>query len=193
MQLYLIRHPRPQVPPGICYGQTDLPLAEPAETSAAPLRAALAASRAPSSFGTLTVVSSPLQRCRLLAEALDARTQVDTRLMELNFGDWEQQPWDTIARSELDRWAAAPFAYCPPNGESPSEMAARVIAFAAELPSLAGGGDLVVVAHHGPLRVLAAHLLGLPPSASLRLHFDFARLSCFDLASSGPVLRWHNR
>ena len=30
MELYLIRHPRPQVAPGVCYGQTDLGLAEPA-------------------------------------------------------------------------------------------------------------------------------------------------------------------
>ncbi|HMZ29882.1 MAG TPA: phosphoglycerate mutase, partial [Thauera aminoaromatica] len=28
MQLHLIRHPRPAVEPGICYGQTDLGLAE---------------------------------------------------------------------------------------------------------------------------------------------------------------------
>ena len=35
MQLHLIRHPRPAVEPGICYGQTDLGLAEcPAEVAA---------------------------------------------------------------------------------------------------------------------------------------------------------------
>ena len=28
MELYLIRHPRPDVQPGTCYGQTDLGLAE---------------------------------------------------------------------------------------------------------------------------------------------------------------------
>ena len=31
MELYLIRHPRPQVAPGVCYGQTDLGLAEPTD------------------------------------------------------------------------------------------------------------------------------------------------------------------
>ena len=41
MELYLIRHPRPQVAPGVCYGQTDLGLAEPAAEVAERLREAV--------------------------------------------------------------------------------------------------------------------------------------------------------
>ena len=43
MELYLIRHPRPQVAPGVCYGQTDLGLAEPAAEVAERLRPLLPA------------------------------------------------------------------------------------------------------------------------------------------------------
>lgn len=202
MQLYLIRHPRPLVAPGVCYGQLDLPLAEPADAAATLLRAALQEARAtahPAAHpagapaAQVTVISSPLRRCRELAMALDPVPRFDSRLMELDFGAWEGTPWDAIPRADLDRWAADPFGFAPPGGEAPAAMAARVVAFAAEIEALAAGGDLLVVAHHGPLRVLAAHLLGLPPTASLRLQFDFARLACFTLAPAGNVLRWLNR
>ena len=62
MQLYLIRHPRPLVAPGICYGQQDLPLAEPVHRAAAALRAVLHDTHpAGDAAAPLTVVSSPLQ------------------------------------------------------------------------------------------------------------------------------------
>lgn len=190
MQLYLIRHPQPAVAPGICYGRADLPLAGPVAVEAAALRAALAEQRDDTALPA--VVSSPLQRCRLLAEALSPAPRLEPRLQEMHFGAWEGRPWDTIPRAELDRWAAAPFDFCPPGGESPAAMAERVVAFAAELPAAAAGGDLLVVAHNGPLRVLAAHLLGLPRSAWFDFDFDFARFSCLDLAPEGNRLRWLN-
>ena len=80
MELYLIRHPRPQVAPGVCYGQTDLGLAEPAAEVAERLRPLL-----PADF---TLHASPLARARLLAEALGT-PRLDARLQEIHFGDWE--------------------------------------------------------------------------------------------------------
>lgn len=184
MQLYLIRHPAPQVAAGVCYGRSDLPLAEPAELAARHLRATLPAG--------LPVVSSPARRCRELACALRADAQCDDRLWEMDFGAWEGRPWSAIERAALDAWAADPFGFTPPGGESPAAMAARVVAFA---ESLAPARDLVVVGHHGPLRVLIVHLLGLPLAASLQLHLDFARHACLDLtAGAGRAsLRWLNR
>ncbi|HMV17720.1 MAG TPA: phosphoglycerate mutase, partial [Rhodocyclaceae bacterium] len=43
MELHLIRHPRPDVAPGVCYGQTDVGLAESAAAVAARLRPLLPA------------------------------------------------------------------------------------------------------------------------------------------------------
>lgn len=192
MQLYLIRHPAPRVAPGVCYGRSDLPLAEPAAVAAGRLRGELPAG--------LPVVSSPARRCLELAQALHAGEPTggsgwvrrDPRLWEVDFGDWEGQAWDAIDRAALDAWAADPFGFAPPGGESPAAMAARVVAFA---DSLDRARDLVVVGHHGPLRVLIAHLLGLPLTASLQLHLDFARHARLDLPSGArhASLRWLNR
>jgi alpha-ribazole phosphatase len=184
---------------GICYGQTDLGLAESASAAAERLRDLLPQRR--------RVISSPLQRCRALAEALSTTVETEPRLLEINFGDWEGLAWDEIPRRELDAWAAAPFEHVPPGGESAAAMAARVIAFAADLVAAAGAAntaatidradladlELVLVAHQGPLRVLLAHWLDLPHASWLKLHLDFAASSCIELSPAGNRLLWLNR
>lgn len=147
MRLFLIRHPQPAVPPGICYGATDLPLAEDPAGHAAVLAPLLPAD-AP-------LYSSPLQRCRRLAERLHPTPIVDARLAELDFGDWEMRPWESLDRTLLDAWAADPFHFRPPGGESVATLRARVADFLAGLP-----GEAVVVAHAGVIKVCAALLAG---------------------------------
>ena len=123
MELYLIRHPRPAVAPGICYGQTDLGLAESASAVAERLRPLL-----PQDFA---LYASPLARARLLAEALGT-PQLDPRLKEIHFGDWEGRSFDDIGQAALDAWAAEPLDFAPPGGESPRSMAQ---AFATSSPA----------------------------------------------------------
>ena len=118
MILHLIRHPLPLVAPGICYGRLDV-AAENVPEAAAALRAEL-----PSG---LPVWTSPLVRCRMLAEALHASPAVDDRLAEMDFGDWEGRAWDAIARTELDAWAADIAGYAPPGGESPLAVQRRAL------------------------------------------------------------------
>jgi alpha-ribazole phosphatase len=130
MRLFLIRHPPPAVAPGICYGATDLPLAEDPARYAAALRPLLPPA-AP-------LFSSPLQRCRRLAEALHPAPIVDERLRELDFGDWEMQPWESLERSLLDAWAQDPLHFRPPGGEAVAALRARVADFLAELARRGG-------------------------------------------------------
>jgi len=183
VELYLIRHPRPDVAPGICYGQTDLGLAESAGTVAARLRPLL-----PADFA---LFASPLARARLLAEAL-GQPRLDPRLREIHFGDWEGRSFADIGQSALDAWAAAPLDFAPPGGESPRQMAARAHAFLAELRATPPAAA-VIVAHGGPLRALAGELLGLPPERWLGLDFACGEVTRLDLHAWGTVLRWFNR
>ena len=174
MRLYLIRHPQPQVAPGTCYGRTDLGLAEDPTDHAAALRALLPADA--------IIFSSPLTRCRLLAERLHPAPTFDDRLRELDFGDWEMQPWDKLDRALLDAWAAAPFHFEPPGGEAVSALYARVAEFLAGLPN-----EAVLVAHAGVMKVCAAHLAGENDWFSLR--FDYGTAS---LIEDGKLV-WTNR
>lgn len=157
MQLYLVRHPQPLVGPGLCYGRTDL-LVAPEET--ARVRAALSASL-PSGA---PIFSSPLQRCADLATALSATAAPtwDARLAELDFGSWEMQPWDRIARADIDAWAADMARYRPGGGESVLQMAERVSAFHADLAALAHP-CAIIVCHAGTMRLLAQRHRGMTP------------------------------
>ncbi|MCB1917347.1 MAG: histidine phosphatase family protein [Rhodocyclaceae bacterium] len=181
MQLFLIRHPRPEVPAGVCYGRSDVGLAEPVAAAAHRLAALLPPG--------CRIVSSPLQRARLLAEALGP-VRLEPRLAEMDFGEWELCPFDGL-RGQLDAWAADPLGFCPPGGESAAQMASRACAAAAEL--LTGTGPLAVVAHGGPLRAIAGDLLGLAPERWLALDFDFAALTELRVAPWGVTLRCFNR
>jgi len=184
VHLYLIRHPRPDVAPGFCYGRSDLALAEDAAVVAAALHPLLPEN--------VPVFSSPLMRCRLLAEALHSAPQFDARLMELDFGDWEMRSWRDIDRAALDQWAADPQMFTPPRGESVGAMRARVADF---LSDLAGRGleSAVLVTHSGVMKVCAAELLGLTPTKWVSMQFELGTVSLMDDASGFHELIWHNR
>ena len=157
MQLYLVRHPPPLVSPGLCYGRTDLAVA-PAETA----RVAPALSNALPAGAAL--FSSPLQRCLDLATALGgaAAPAIDARLAELDFGSWEMQSWEHIARADIDAWAADTVHYRPGGGESVLHMAERVSAFYADLAALSPA-HAIIVCHAGTIRLLAECGRGATP------------------------------
>lgn len=176
MQLYLIRHPAPQVAAGICYGRSDLSLAEDVAAAAARVRAQLATQLA-TQLGTqlrpqLPVYTSPLQRCRQLAEALHSAPRSDPRLQEMDFGAWEMQPWQDIQREALDGWAADPLGYVPPQGESVGQLLARVNDFVTETRQ-AGLPGAILVTHAGVIKVLVGLARGLPARQWLALKFDY--------------------
>lgn len=168
MILHLIRHPKPVIAAGICYGRLDV-AAENAAAAAEQLRATLPAG--------LPVWSSPLRRCRQLAELLHPAPGIDPRLQEMDFGAWEGQSWDTIPRAELDAWAADVTGYAPPGGESPRALQRRALAFVGELAVPAA----VLVTHAGVIRTLLAHWRGLPPAAWTQLVFPYGSCTTVDL------------
>ena len=167
MRLYLIRHPRPVVADGICYGRTDLPLAAPVDEVATELRPLLPPD--------LPVFSSPLDRCYQLALALHPTPYVDTRLQEMHFGEWEMQAWQVLDRSALDTWAADPLGFAPPGGESPEQLQQRAIEFCTELST-----DAIVVTHAGVIKALSGWVNDLLPSGWIGLSFPFGSLTLLE-------------
>jgi alpha-ribazole phosphatase len=158
VKLHLVRHPPPDVDPGLCYGATDVPVAE---AALARVHAALDAAGLP---GRLPVYASPLRRCALLARRLGARDlRFDARLAEMDFGGWEMRPWSDIPRAEVDAWAADLLDYRPGGLENVRAVAHRVAAFLADLRAGADAADeAVVICHAGTIRLLLAMRSGLP-------------------------------
>ncbi|HZW23616.1 histidine phosphatase family protein [Noviherbaspirillum sp.] len=160
MRLYLVRHARPVVAQGTCYGSTDLAADEDHQREVLPqlLQALPAGAR---------IFSSPMKRCRSLAvelaEGLRCGDVVfDPRLMEMDFGAWEMQAWETIPRAEVDAWAGALSNYRPGGGECLLDVARRVLSFHEELTA-EKTEDVVVVAHAGTIRLLLAAVQRMTP------------------------------
>jgi alpha-ribazole phosphatase len=149
-QIALVRHPPVLGGEGLCYGRLDLPLANP-EVDIPDLVARLEPMRG------ATIWTSPLSRCRLVAEALalawdGAAVQVDARLVEMSFGDWEGMRWGDVQRTELEAWAADLSGFALPGGETGAALVERVTEVWGIIKGYPGGQ--VVVSHGGPLKVM---------------------------------------
>jgi len=160
MELWLIRHPQPDIPSGICYGRLDVGVSKEAlERITLQLPA----------FDRLR--TSPALRCRVLADQLHSAPIRDTALQERHFGDWEGRPWDAVNRSALDAWAADPWDFAPPGGESARMLWERVkTAISMET---AAGGVAVWITHQGVIRAATGLLMNLPEQEWMSLQVGF--------------------
>jgi alpha-ribazole phosphatase len=125
MTLWLLRHARVLIEAGVCYGHLNVP----ADTQATFDCATRLAGSLPEG---ITIVSSPLQRCEQLAPVLlglrpNLAYKTDSRLQEMDFGQWEGRAWAAIPKSELDAWTSN-FADYPAGktGESVARFMARI-------------------------------------------------------------------
>jgi alpha-ribazole phosphatase len=187
--LYLIRHPRPDIAPGICYGQQNVSVSS-AEIHGALARLAPALEDLFAATDTCHIISSPLQRCRTLADALVTQMRwpaplVEVRLREINFGNWEGQAWNDIPRHEIDAWTADVAAYVPPGGESVLQLRERVLSWLHEIED--STIPWIVVTHAGVIRVLLGILNNLPFDEWSRLPIDFASLTIASLPRKIPA------
>lgn len=190
MEVVLIRHAKPEVAAGVCYGRLDLALAQPVTPVPAQIAAALPLPH--------RIVISPAQRAQGTAAQLRAcmpdppTCEVEPRLREMDFGAWEGQRWDAIPRDALDLWAADLMEARPHGGESPAQVMARVGEWADGL-DVDADERLWVVTHAGPMRMLAAHWLGLTLAQTLQWSLEFGATCRFRLGDGPARMRWWNR
>lgn len=125
MKIYLVRHTAVDVPSGMCYGQTDVPLKTSFEVEAKFVKVKT------DTLSPNIIYTSPLSRCVKLANACGFQDAIrDKRLMELDFGDWEKRQWTDLDMSIWNTdWETSP----APNGESFIQMYNRVSMFFDEL------------------------------------------------------------
>lgn len=99
MKIVFIRHTSVAVEKGICYGQTDVPLADSFPSEAEEVKKNL------SDYKIDVAYTSPLSRAHKLAEFCGFPDAIpDKRLMEMDFGDWEMKRYDEITDPRLQLW-----------------------------------------------------------------------------------------
>jgi len=124
MALWIVRHARPLVAAGICYGGLDVQ----ADAAATDQAARELADTLPAGVALRV---SPLTRCQQLARALCAlraglQARTDPRLREMDFGCWEGVAWDAIPQAALQAWTDDFGKHRFGGAESSNEVLARV-------------------------------------------------------------------
>jgi len=168
-------------------GRIDIGLTAEGEAQARAAAARLAKA------GVDAIVSSPLSRARLTAQAVASAAgglpvAVDEGFAETDFGDWDGLTFaEAAARSqpEVDAWLAST-AVAPPGGESFVTVRSRVLAGLSRVLSAYPGQKVVVVSHVTPMKILLAEALGAPLEAVHRMFLDTACLCQIDWYPDGP-------
>jgi alpha-ribazole phosphatase len=138
------------------------------------------------------IYTSDLVRARETAEIITNQRTPAVQIKEsaawreMDFGTWEGLTYTQIVEQFKDHlgFFTDPEHHAPPNGESLIHMQQRVkdalsaIKHNDELPA---AGDVVIVSHGGPLRILLCSLLGMSLQRQWQLRLDHGSLSAIDL------------
>ncbi|WP_328799241.1 histidine phosphatase family protein [Paragemmobacter ruber] len=137
------------------------------------------------------LVSSDLIRATATADALAhgrQRLPHHPGLRELHFGEWDGQPWDTVAQShpKLSRaYWEEPGHHAPPGGESWNAAAARVSAAADALIAAHPGRDIILVAHYGAILTQLQRAMGSAPLDVFAHRIDNLSVTRIDRHATG--------
>lgn len=166
-KIYLIRHTKPQIEKGYIYGQTDLDVADTFEEEAQKVAELLP------DKNQMLIYSSPLQRCYKLAKFLQGKQlEVDDRIKEINFGDWEMKRWDELDKQMMKNWLKDIVNQKAPGGESNLELYERVKAFWEDIQQV-DAEEMGIVCHYGVILSLLSHLLDIPLQKAFHMDLNY--------------------
>jgi len=155
---------------GLLQGRADVPLTALGHRQAALVAAALPA--------PARVLASPLRRAvdtaTPIAERFGLEVEVDDRLLELDYGEWDQRSIGDVMPEEWQRWRDDP-SFAPPGGESLEDVAARAASFCSEM--LDTGGGVVAVSHVSPIKAGVAWALAAGTAVTWHLLLELASVT----------------
>ena len=174
MQIFVTRHTKVQVGRETCYGQTNVPLANTFIEEAAALKEKL-----PTDFDA--VYCSTLDRCKVLATELKFENiQYDERLIEFNFGDWENKLWNDLDQTALNTWMEDFVNLPTPNGENVLALYERVSSFLEEMRNKKFE-KVLLITHAGVIRCIWSYLLEMPVKNMFKIPVGFEEIFVFNL------------
>lgn len=170
MKLILIRHTTVDIPPGMIYGHTDVPLCPSFEKEAKKILGQIKKC-------TFDIVySSPLSRCMRLAQKISPKVIPDPRLMELNFGNWEGKYWNDIDHTpEAKAWFADYVNTPTPNGESYAQMIEHCKAFLNNIKA-SKYQNICIVSHGGPIRTIKSIIEKIQPQSAFDIKVGYGEI-----------------
>ena len=175
MRITLVRHTSLDINPGICYGQSDVLPSKKFVEEALVVREKLSGLKFDSVF------SSPLKRCTLLAQFCGYSGFFnENRLMEMNFGNWELQPWSNVTGENAEKWFKDYLNVRTPNGESLRDMSQRIESFYQEMKN-SDKQSILCFTHSGPIRVFHHLVNKLPVNELFNIEVAYGEIFNFDV------------
>lgn len=169
MNVYLVRHTHVLTDPGVCYGNSDVELAETCISEMNEVINQLNDIEDP------IVFSSPLKRCTQLARLLTSDIHMDERLKEMNFGNWELKKWDSITGPEADQWMNDFVNTRCPGGESFLDLISRVRLFLEDLKKITVK-NVIIITHGGVIRAILSLTDPVPPEETFQIQVGYGQV-----------------
>lgn len=186
--LYLVRHGRTASnASGLLLGRADPPLDAVGETQADRLAGALRE--------VDRIIASPLTRTMQTAAAIGARhgidVELDDRMIELDYGEWDQRPLESVTAEQWAAWRAD-VDFTPPGGESLRTLGIRVRSALDDLADEAADRNVVVVTHVSPVKAGVAWAIDVGDDLAWRMFVAPASITRISTARGTRSLHGFN-
>ncbi len=120
----------------------------------------------------------------IIAGARKQNVEIIPELREINLGDWEGMEIEQVKRVFAEQWRMRGMEignYRPPNGESFSDLASRVLpVFQSMVDNLKG--NILIVGHSGVNRVILCHALGMPLTNLFNICQDYGCMNILEFS-----------
>lgn len=130
------------------------------------------------------IVTSPMLRCREFAESLGEKreipVQVDERLREVGFGEWEGKTREELLAERAEEFEAFytdPVNNTPSGAETVSDFYSRVSEAHADIKTTHQHRHVLLVGHAGVIRACLVHAMGATPDTMYNLEIRNGRIS----------------
>ncbi len=183
-----IRHAPAINPDGRIYGQSDLA----ADLSNGSQFGLLATILPEDAIWVTTTLRRAKETAKKLAASVSPEQKIteEDSLREQAFGDWEGARWDDIPATESESYWQDPARTRMPNGESFTDVVARVTTTVERLNIDHRGRNIIAVAHAGSIRAAISHALGGEPKAALSFQLTPLSLTRIDAIHRDGEIWW---
>jgi alpha-ribazole phosphatase len=191
--IWLIRHGLTDGAVDRCCGRYDVRLSTPGIQQAKAIATRLARESISSFYSS--DLSRAVETARIVVEPHSLPFHTLDELAEMNFGDLESLRYEEIQHRYPDifqSWMTRPTETRFPNGESFTEMKARVLGALDLLLSRHRNQSIAIVTHAGVIRLILAQALCIPDNQIFRLAQGHGAINRIEYFDHGPVVQLMN-